>query len=291
MLFFTKKAFIFCLLLMVICSCENVKQEIGMVFFKGEKVAIGCEGKDCKDNEVPIQQMEIKSFYLDKHPVTVSEFEAFVKKTNFKTDADKLGDAGVFDLKTGYWDLVIGANWEYPQGKSQPKAIDNHPVTQVSWDNACAYCTSLEKRLPTEYEWEFAAKSEAGANKRFIWGNQLKEGNVFKANVWQGDFPDSNTVADGFLFTSPVGHFGRSQKGLTDMGGNVWNWCSDPYKMYPGNPTTIEFSEDNKVIKGGSFLCDSNVCFSYRMSARNFCSKETALMHIGFRCAKSLKNK
>lgn len=259
-----------------------------MVFFEGDKTTIGCEGIDCKDNEVPIHQAEVKSFYLDEHPVTVAEFQVFVMKNDFKTDADKLGDAGVLNQKTGEWELIKGANWQYPQGKDQPKSKENHPVTQVSWNDACAYCDSLSKRLPTEYEWEFAAKTEAGKNNRFSWGNQLIGNGKFMANVWQGSFPANNTEEDGFLYTSPVGYFGKTENGLSDMGGNVWNWCGDSYKLYPGNPKAFDFSEENKVIKGGSFLCDSNVCFSYRISARNFCSGETGLMHMGFRCAKSL---
>ena len=277
--------------LLTMCSCDSVEQKPGMVFFKGGYMEIGCEGENCKDNEVPMHDAAIEPFYLDEHPVTVSDFEVFVKKTGFKTDADKFGDAGIFDLKKGEWLLRKGANWKYPQGKKEPKAIGDHPVTQVSWNDACAYCEAMGKRLPTENEWEFAAKIESKIDDRFSWGNQLMEGSKFKANVWQGNFPEKNTVADGFLYTSPVGYFGKTKHGLTDMGGNVWNWCSDAYKMYPGNAVDFEFNENNKVIKGGSFLCDSNVCFSYRTSARNYCSKETALMHMGFRCAKSLNNK
>lgn len=258
-----------------------------MVYFETKNIEIGCDGKDCKSNEVPKHNVKINSFYIDKNLVSVAQFSEFVKQQNYITEAEKFGNAGVFDIKFGEWKLVEKANWKFPQGINFPKAEQNHPVTQVSWNDACAYCLFLGKRMPTENEWEFAARNGKTNASRFSWGSQLVENQKYKSNVWQGKFPENNTQNDGFLFTSPIGFFGKTESGMTDMGGNVWQWCQDTYKLYPGNNEKFVIDTLYKAIRGGSFLCDSNECFSYRNTARNSCSKETSLMHIGFRCAKS----
>ncbi|MDX2190702.1 MAG: formylglycine-generating enzyme family protein [Bacteroidota bacterium] len=274
-------------LLLLFFSCEHKKEEIGMVYFEGGKATFGCVGNNCKINEIPQHQVHVKSFYLQKSPVTVAEFRAFVKVTDYKTDAERFGNSGVFDLKSKDWIMVDGANWEYPFGKNKDKSIDNHPVTQVSWNDACAYCAWKKMRLPTEEEWEFAARFNE--NEKYSWGVNATTNGKWNANAWQGVFPDTNTIEDGFLYTSPVGYFGENNSGLTDMGGNVWQWCSNTYTMYPNNPEPIEMVNTDKVIRGGSFLCDSNVCHGYQVFARNFCSSETSLIHLGFRCAKDEK--
>ena len=278
------------LLLLVITSCSSKRDKVveNMAFFSGGNVRIGCpDREDCRENEVPVFQTKIDPFYLDISPVTVGEFRKFIQETQYITNADSFGDAGVYNFKLMDWELIKGANWEYPQGQSDPKASDDHPVTQVSWNDACKYCEWKGKRLPTEVEWEFAAKGGKDEQKKYSWGSDLKEGSKFKANVWQGRFPEYNAVSDSFRLTSPVGYYGKTSSGLTDMGGNVWQWCADIYKLYPGSADKIAINPDDKVIRGGSFMCDSNVCHGYRTTARNFCSRETSLMHVGFRCAKS----
>jgi sulfatase modifying factor 1 len=231
------------------------------------------------------KQVRIKSFLLDKNLVTVAEFDAFVKATGYKTEAERFGNAGVFDKSINGWQLVDGANYHSPLGNKET-AKSNHPVTQVSWNDAQAYAKWKGKRLPTQWEWEFAARNGKTGNISYSWGDNLIENGRFKANTWQGSFPYYNTVEDGYEYTSPVGAFGENQNGLTDMGGNVWQWCSDDIA-----PTADEAAQDpamRKVLRGGSYLCDPLVCHGYKVNGRSSCTPETALAHIGFRCAKDL---
>ena len=302
-------------LLLIACTAPDPTPPEGMVYFEGGKATIGAT--DGLPNERPVFTTQVGDFYLDAHPVTVGEFRKFVEATGYQTEAEGYGDAGVFnvdklqqlvqdagyqvatmeklsyqgmyDLQSRGWELVPGAYWEYPLGPDYPKALDDHPVTQVSWNDAVAYAKWAGKRLPTEAEWEYAARSGTNATQQYSWGNELAPDGVFKANVWEGNFPIANNQADEYYYTSPVGAFGITDCGLSDMGGNVWEWCSDSYRPYVGNTDPFEFSETNKVIRGGSFLCDKSFCHGYRVSARTFCSAETALFHQGFRCARDVE--
>lgn len=279
-------------ILIVICSgilaCSQVpRNDISeeMVYFEGGEIIIGSD--DAQPNEAPAFPTEVAPFYIDKSPVTVAEFRAFVDETGYITEAEKFGNSGVMDIKTGQWVLTNGANWKTPLGAAGPQAKDNHPVTQVSWNDAKAYAAWANRRLPTEIEWEYAAKNGKNSGNTYSWGNKLVENAAFKANVWQGDFPHKNTAEDGFLFTNPVGEFGETQSGLTDMGGNVWEWTASTYKPYEGNTLPFAIDPENKVIRGGSFLCAKDVCHGYRPTARQFNSRESATFHMGFRTAKS----
>ncbi len=228
--------------------------------------------------------VEIKSFLLDKNLVTVSEFEHFVKTTGYKTDAEKFGNAAVFDPTAQQWTLLDGADFRYPRGKQHAKAASDHPVTQVSWNDAIAYATWKKKRLPTQWEWEYAAKTGAPDNEQYSWGRDLVVDGKYKANTWQGSFPFHNTVEDGYEFTSPVGAFGANSAGFTDMGGNVWQWCQDDIE-----PTGRDKEVDpsiRKVLRGGSFLCDPQVCHGFVVTGRSSSTAESSLMHTGFRCAR-----
>lgn len=231
----------------------------------------------------------VKAFYIDKSPVTVAEFRKFATAKHYVTDAEKFGNSPVFDVDQQGWAMADSVTYLYPLGKKKGyRAPDNHPVTQVSWQDAKCYCESQGKRLPTDAEWEFAAKS--GQEKYpslYAWGNEMKEGGHFKTNYWQGNFPETNTQEDGFLYTSPVGQFGANPIGLTDMGGNVWQWCSDDI-----GPTPAEAEEDTsmrKVLRGGSFLCDPKVCHGFRVEGRSASTPETGLPHVGFRCVKDAR--
>lgn len=262
----------------------------GMVYIPSGTTQIGSTHTFA--HETPVTQQEIQAFYMDKHPVTVAQFRKFVKAAGYKTEAEHFGNAGVLNYKTGQWQLMEGANWQYPLGRDMPKAKDNHPVTQVSWNDATAYCKWAGKRLPTEYEWEHAARNAGQLiDTMYPWGtNSIKSEGKYLGNVWQGAFPMYNSNKDGYLYTSPVGAFGESPLGLQDMAGNVWEWCSD-WKL-PYGKNSHDFTPNNqsqKVQRGGSYLCDVNVCHGYRVSGRSGSSANTALMHVGFRCVKDIK--
>jgi len=265
-------------------SSENQSLNAEMILFTGGSFMMGSEKG--MPNERPVHQVIVKSFYLDKTPVTVGQFRKFVEATGFKTDAEKFGDSGVFDYNNQSWSLIPGACWMLPLGKEKPQAEDNYPVTQVSWNDAIAFTQWAGKRLPTEAEWEFAARCGSKINSRFSWGDQIRINGKFLANVWQGNDITAPQGEDGFINTSPVGFYGQTACGLTDMGGNVWNWCSDVYAPYPGNQESFQMNPQLRVIRGGSFLYDQNGENSYSVSGRGFNTFETSLFNTGFRCAK-----
>lgn len=267
-------------------NCDKNPPEApkGMIYFKGGNIIIGSDKG--LNNEYPPFETKVEPFFMDVHPVTVAQFREFVESTGYVTEAEKFGDAGSFNFEQSRWELTPDASWRFPRGPAYPPAEDDHPVTQVSWNDAKAYAKWAGKRLPSEFEWEFAAKHGNPASSKYSWGNKLYQEGKFKANVWQGSFPHYNDTLDGFALTSPVGYFGTNGNGLQDMGGNVWEWCGETYQLYKGNNSPFDHDIKNKVLRGGSFMCDSNVCHGYRVSARTFCSSETALFHTGFRCAR-----
>jgi len=258
-----------------------VKSE--MVFFEGGTFMMGSENG--LPQEMPPHEVKVAPFYMDKSPVTVAQFKVFVEITDFKTEAEKFGDSGVFNFDRQSWELVPGATWRKPFGPSGPEAENNHPVTHVSWNDAVAYANWAGKRLPVEAEWEYAARSGKNSGERFSWGNQISENGKYFVNTWQGSLAEPETP-DGYLFTSPVGAFGENEAGLTDMGGNVWQWCADVYKPYPGSMAQIQVHETVKVIRSGSFFYDAAGEASLTVSFRSGNSNETSLFNTGFRCAK-----
>lgn len=257
--------------------------ESEMINFRGGTFMMG--SLNGLPNEQPVHKVTVQSFKIDKYPVTVGDFRHFVEATGFKTDAEKFGDSGVFDFNTSGWILVKGADWQYPTGEKSSPATDNHPVTQVSWNDAKAYAQWIGKRLPTEAEWEFAARCSGRSTSRFSWGDKLIEGGKYMANVWQGKDLSAKQGDDGFELTSPVGQYGGTPCGMTDMGGNVWNWCSDIYKPYPGSDIPFQNNAELMVIRGGSFFFDQNGENSYTSTGRAFNTQETSLFNTGFRCA------
>ncbi|MEI6275332.1 MAG: formylglycine-generating enzyme family protein [Prolixibacteraceae bacterium] len=254
-----------------------------MVFFQGGTFTMGTSNGP--ELERPAHQVDVKSFKIDKSPVTVADFRKFIEATGYRTDAEKFGDSGVFDFTKPAWTLQPGAYWQFPLGKNAAKAEDNHPVTQVSWYDASAYAMWEGKRLPTEAEWEYAAKCGGKTHFRFSWGDTPVADGKYMANVWQGNDLNAKQGEDGFVLTSPVGFFGQTSCGLTDMGGNVWNWCADVYKPYPGNLSPFQDNPELKVIRGGSFFYDEKGENSFTTSGRGSNTQETSLFNTGFRCA------
>jgi len=282
----------------MLTGCNDKKEEIvidyqapeGMVYIPKGKVSIGTE------KYYPMEkngyETTVQAFFMDIHPVTVKQFRAFIEATNYETQAEIFGDAAVLNDTTKLWELRKGAFWEFPQGKNNPKAIDNHPVTQVSWNDVQAYCKWVKRRLPTEIEWEHAAKNAKNIKTLYPWGNDIVENGRYKANFWQGLFPNFNEVKDQYAFSNPVGAFGKTELGLTDMAGNVWEWCEDWYLPYSKrNESFTPNKESEKVQRGGSFLCDQSVCYGFRTTARSHSTPESALFHVGFRTVNDVSSK
>ena len=256
----------------------------GMVYVPGGVTRVGAE--DGAPEERPVFEAEVAPFFMDRHPVTVAQFRAFVEATGHTTDAERLGDAGVLDLDTGEWRLVRGATWRHPLGPDGPPAPDDHPVTQVSWHDATAYARWAGKRLPTEVEWEHAARGARDARDRYAWGRSLADGGRPRANTWQGT---AAAPADGYALTSPVGAFGTTALGLADMGGNVWEWTADWFRPYAERDAAFAPGpQSERAQRGGSFLCSPDYCHGYRVSARSHATPETALFHVGFRCVRDV---
>ena len=258
---------------------DGVEIPDGMVFVPGGETHVG--SRDGPANERPVFTARVRGFFMAVHPVTVAEFREFVEATGYVTDAERFGSGAVLLAGTGEWELVAGATWHHPQGPELPEARDDHPVTQVSWFDASAYASFAGKRLPSEVEWEHAARGGTDSRDRYAWGGDDVAGH---ANVWQGSFPERNTGDDGYLFTSPVGTFGATALGLADRGGNVWEWTGDWYRAYvdralPFSPTPTS----ERSMRGGSFLCNESYCHGYRVSARSHATPESAFFHVGFR--------
>ncbi len=230
--------------------------------------------------QIPIT-VGVDTLRFDQTPVTVAQFAAFVEANHYVTQAETFGNSGVFDIKAQGWALVPGAFWRQPFGKTGGDAPPDHPVTQVSYYDAEAYCKYYRKRLPTAAEWEAAARTHQPAGTaQYPWGDSIKNASgTYYANVWQGIFPVVQRVEDGYAFTSPVGAYGLHPSGLSDMAGNVWEWVQDTVDgvRVPGDDT-------HHLSKGGSFLCEPGWCHGYLVTGSSHNSAETGLFHTGFRC-------
>ena len=271
-------------------SALNIIAPEGMAYVPGGNVRIGSE--EGFEHERPMFWATVKPFFMDKSPVTVGDFRKFLKETDYQTESDKFGNAGIIHESTDKnWILKDGANWEYPLGKDFSIAPDNHPVTQVSWNDATAYAAWAGKRLPHEIEWEHAARNGKNTRDRYTWGNEITIKGKYLANIWQGTFPNYNDNIDQFTETSPVGYFGENSIGLTDLSGNVWEWCSNYHFDYRSLVTENVPSKfkGEKAERGGSFLCEPSWCHGYRVAGRSSSSPETSLFHIGFRCVMDLE--
>jgi len=258
-----------------------------------------------EDGEAPVRQVYVPPFYLAACCVSNRQFAEFVEATGHVTDAERDGGSYVFAglLPPNYpptrsipgaewWRLVPGAYWRRPEGwHSTLDGRDDHPVAHVSWSDADAYCSWAGMRLPTEAEWEFAARGGLDG-RRFPWGDELRPGGEHRMNVWQGLFPVHNTLSDGYLATAPVTAFPPNRFGLFGMTGNVWEWTADWFsptwhrdapRVKPAGPPTGE----KKVLRGGSYLCHASYSYRYRVSSRTGGRPAGSTGDIGFRCALS----
>ena len=265
-------------------SGEGIDPPAGMVYVPGGRTRIG-------DARVPAEGPEftarVRPFFMDANLVTVAQFRRFVEATGYRTAAEADGGA-VYDPAADTWRIVPGATWERPLGPSGPVAPDDHPVTQVSWHDANAFAAWAGMRLPTEVEWEHAARGGRDSREPYAWGSSLVSDGRHHANTWQGA-PDANSGEDAWAYTSPVGTYGRTDLGLTDMGGNVWQWTSDWYRPYADRDRPTDASLTEKAMRGGSFLCREDYCHGYRVSARSRATPESAFLHAGFRLVKDIR--
>ena len=259
------------------------------------------------DGEGPVRAVRLDAFWLDSFSVTNAEFARFVDATAYVTQAESAGWSFVFGgllpddfpptrgvVGAPWWRQVDGAKWNRPTGpQSSWEPLPHHPVVHVTWTDANAYCSWAGKRLPTEAEWEYAARGGL-VQQAFPWGDVLEPDGAHRMNVWQGDFPGDNTCADGFYGTSPVGAFPANSYGLYDMTGNVWEWTADwfsvdhPRTSLPSANPRGPQSGAHKVCRGGSYLCHASYCRRYRVSARNPMTVESFSGNVGFRCARNL---
>lgn len=307
----------------------------GMAHIPSGQFMMGGDTAQAREDENPKHAVNIHSFWMDISQITNQEFQQFVSATGYVTTAEKKPDWNELKKQLPpdtrkpddsklvpaslvftppnhavslndygqWWTWVPGANWRHPRGAdSNINNIDHHPVVHVSWDDAAAYCKWVGKRLPTEAEWEWAARGGL-TNQPYPWGNEPIDQGSVKANTWQGEFPYKNTLRDQYYYTSPVKSFKPNGYGLYDMAGNVWEWVADwyrydYYKMLskktstdPQGPTDsydpYDVHAQKKVLRGGSFLCNESYCSGYRVSARMKSTPDTSMEHIGFRCARN----
>ena len=333
--------FIFLSILILVLSCgnfdknKNITKTEGMVLIPQADFMMGGDDELTRPDELPRHRVMLDGFWMDETEVTNGQFKEFIKEAGYVTTAEQKPDweelkkqlppgtpkpndsilvpgSLVFTPPdqevplnniANWWSWVPGANWKNPLGpNSSIEDYDNFPVVQVSWFDANEYCKWAGKRLPTEAEWEWAARAGLD-DKPYSWGEEHVEKGEPKANTWQGTFPNKNTKQDGFMGPAPVKSFPPNKYGLYDIAGNVWEWTSDWYrndyyemsdkpqgiKNPPGPTDSFDPTEpyaEKKVQRGGSFLCNESYCSGYRVAFRQKASPDTGLNHSGFRCVK-----
>ncbi|NGP46501.1 formylglycine-generating enzyme family protein [Bacillaceae bacterium SIJ1] len=278
----------------------------GMIWLNGGSFLMGTDVKEgfAADGERPARSVTVDGFYIDETSVTNRQFHQFIEETGYKTEAEVFGWSFVFYMlisektakqvtkkvqQTPWWWVVEGAYWRHPEGPdSSVEGRWDHPVTHVSWNDAEAYCKWAGKRLPTEAEWEYAARGGL-EQRRFPWGDELYTSEQeHQCNIWQGTFPQENTQEDGYISTAPVRAYKPNGYGLYNVVGNVWEWCTDwftnnPAQLTKNNPTGPETGMA-RVTKGGSYLCHDSYCNRYRVAARSSNTPDSSTGNIGFRC-------
>ena len=284
------------------------KPTAGMVLIPGGPFRMGSEDWDVfpDDGEGPVRRVEVAAFHIAPKAVTNSQFAAFVQATGYVSDAEQFGWSFVFHSfveshqtvdgrvqEAPWWLAVRGATWREPEGPgSHVRHRQNHPVVHISWNDAMAYCIWTGTRLPTETEWEKAARG--GLDRaRFPWGDELTTAGEHRCNIWQGTFPTDNTGVDGYIGTAPVDAYRPNGFGLHNMSGNVWEWCNDwwstDWHTRNADETRINPTGPRqgvaKVIRGGSYLCHDSYCNRYRVSSRTGSTPDSTTGHAGFRCA------
>ena len=310
-----------------IALADSDTRHAGMIFVPGGDFIMGSDQH--YPEEKPAHRETVDSFWIDAAPVTNRQFRAFVEATGYVTYAEIVPDPADYPgilpemLKAGsmvfsppahavdlanaanWWAFVFGADWRRPYGEASTiEGLDDHPVVHIAYQDALAYAAHAGKALPTEAEWEFAARGGLEGTE-FAWGSELVPGGRHMANTWQGKFPIQNLAEDGFARTSPVGTYPPNGYGLYDMIGNVWEWTVDWYApqhadaprscCIPASPRQTseadsydprqpQFRIPRKVVKGGSHLCAPNYCRRYRPAARHAQPVDTSMSHVGFRC-------
>ncbi len=311
---------------------------LGMVFIPGGEFSMGSPNSDAlaecskgaSSDSQQIHRVKLNAFLMDSHEVTNAEFAKFAKATGYKTVSETtptqedfpdatpdmlVAGSVVFNPPQGavpldnfllWWSYIPKANWKAPFGPgSDLKGKENYPVVHIAWEDAAAYAKWANKRLPTEAEWEFAARGGKTGNL-YAWGNQFKLDGKYMANTFQGNFPNLDTQEDGFKGIAPIGKFAPNAYGLYDVAGNVWEWCEDWYNdsyygelekngtaINPKGPLTSNDPSEpgivKKVHRGGSFLCTDQYCTRYMVGTRGKGDWRTGTNHVGFRCVKDIK--
>lgn len=287
-------------------ASKNKLDSREMILLSGGEFLMGTNDKTGfpADGEGPVRKVQIDPFYIDATAVTNAKYKDFTKKTGYRTDSERYAWSFVFNLFVSeetkktvrgvvadapWWWAVPGANWAHPEGPdSDIKDRLDHPVVHISWNDAVAYCKWAGNRLPTEAEWEYAARGGL-EQMRFVWGDELLVEGKHMCNIWQGRFPDFNSADDGYVGTSPARSFPANGYGLFNMAGNVWEWCEDWFsptfhvkgpRVNPRGP----LKGTAKVMRGGSYLCHESYCNRYRVAARSSNTIDSATGNLGFRC-------
>ena len=293
-------------------SAQRVRASAGdtanMVKLEGGRFLMGSEDADivAADGEGPVRPVTIDPFYLDRYPVTNQEFGRFIAATDYQTEAQRFGWSFVFKghlppvpdtpehpVGLSWWYKIDGADWSHPEGPdSSVRTREQYPVVHVSWNDAAAFAQWAGKRLPTETEWEFAARGGLEA-KRFPWGDDLTPEGRHLCNIWQGEFPDVDLAEDGYSAPAPVDAFQPNGFGLYSITGNTWEWSADwfspDYHLYATrlNPVGPAHGQA-RSMRGGSYLCHASYCNRYRVAARTSNTPDSSTTNIGFRCARDV---
>jgi formylglycine-generating enzyme required for sulfatase activity len=286
-------------------SIENMVKVDGGSFLMGTDIKEGFQ----RDGEGPVREVTLDPFFIDAYPVTNSQFAEFAKATDYQTESELLGWSFVFQGHipperydelveatvpgANWWCKVGNANWQRPEGPdSNIENRPNHPVVHVSWNDAVEYCRWAGKRLPTEAEWEYAARGGL-EQKLYPWGDDLTPGGRHLCNIWQGEFPVSDLAEDGYSAPAPVDSFPPNGYGLYTITGNAWEWCHDwfhpTYHVSATRTNPVGPLEGSaKVMKGGSYLCHKSYCNRYRVAARTSNTPDSATTNISFRCVRDV---